>query len=84
MHSGARYDRSCSVVGAERIIEEVMFDRPDAIEPELVRQPSQTDLLLPGLAVAHAGPAIGGKDHLNADVHAVPPTVSMDSVPMSM
>ena len=61
------------IVRAERVVEEVVFHRPDDVEAELIGEPSQTDFLLPGLAVAHARPAIGGENHLNADVHAVSP-----------
>jgi hypothetical protein len=61
------------VVGAKRIIEEMMLDRPDDVEAEFVGEAGEADFLLPGLAVAHAGPAVAGEDHLNADVHAGSP-----------
>ena len=57
------------VVGAERVVEEVVLGRPQHVEPEVRRQPRQAQFLVPNLVVADVLPAIRGEDHHHADIH---------------
>jgi hypothetical protein len=58
------------VVGTERVVVEVVLDGPEGVEPELVGQLAESDLLGDHLAVAHpAVVAPGLEDHLHADPH---------------
>ena len=59
------------IVGAERIIEEMVLGRPQHVEARVGGEPRQPDLLVPHLVVADALPAIAGEHHHHADIHGV-------------
>src|SRR4029450_1656559 len=61
------------VVGAERVVVEVVLDRPQQVEAQVDGLPGEAQLLVPDLLVGHVAPAVAGEDHLQADVHRVLP-----------
>src|SRR6185312_179630 len=58
------------IVGAERIVVEVVLHGPQHVETQVGSQTAEFDLLIPDLPVRYAGPAIAGEDHLQTDVHS--------------
>jgi len=62
------------VIGAERVVVEMVLDRPQHIETEFVGKPRQAQFLVPHLPIADAIPAIAGEDHLNPDIHRGSPS----------
>ncbi len=58
------------VVRTERVVPEVVLDRPQRVETELVGQLAQPDLLLDDIAVRYVVPVAPRlEDHLHADSH---------------
>src|SRR5262249_27235163 len=55
------------IVGAERIVVEVVFDRPEHVEAELFSKARPEDLFLPRIIVATAQPPKRGYPHWDAD-----------------
>jgi hypothetical protein len=54
------------IVGAERVVVEVVLDRPQHVEAGLVGESREPDLLVLRLIVGHAVSAVSGQHHPNA------------------
>ena len=68
-HVGHQLD----VVRHERVVVEVMFGRPEAVEAQIGGEARQPDLLVPHAAVGAVLPAVAGENHHHADIHGVSP-----------
>ena len=70
---GGHVGHELDVVRHERVIGEMVFGRPEAIEAEIGGGPGQTDLFVPYPAVGAVLPAVAGENHHHADIHGVSP-----------
>jgi hypothetical protein len=72
--AGRHVRQEHGVVRTERVVVEVVLDRPEGVEAELIGQPAEADLLSHHLPIGHlalVAPRL--KDHLHADTHGVEP-----------
>ena len=70
---GRHVGHELDVVRHERVVVEVVFGRPQAVEAQIGGSAGQPDLLVPHPGVGAILPAVAGENHHHADIHGGSP-----------